>query len=70
MEVRRSLSEHLQRWSRRRPLLLYLGTITLMTAIFAGSLLAEASVGALPGWEIALIAVLSVLSVVSLPLPW
>ena len=63
LEVRHSLSEHLQRWSRRFPLLLYLGTITLMTAIFAGGLLAKAHVGALPGWAIALIGLLTVLSV-------
>ena len=63
LEVRLSPSEHLQRWSRRFPLLLYLGTITLMTAIFAGGLLAKAHVGALPGWAIALIVLLSVLSV-------
>ena len=63
LEVRLSLSEHLQRWSRRFPLLLYLGTITLMTAIFVGGFLAKAHVGALPGWAIALIGLLSVLSV-------
>jgi len=63
LEVRLSLSEHLQRWSRRFPLLLYLGTITLMTAIFVGGFLAKAHVGALPGWTIALIGLLSVLSV-------
>ena len=63
LEVRHSLSEHLQRWSRRFPLLLYLGTIALITAIFAGGLLAKAHVGALPGWAIALIGLLSVLSV-------
>ena len=63
LEVRLSLSEHLQRWSRRVPLLLYLGTITLMTAIFAGGLLAKTHASALPGWAIALIGLLSVLSV-------
>ena len=34
-----------------------------MTAIFTGSLLAKAHVGALPGWAIVLIVLLSVLSV-------
>ncbi|MGO9120767.1 MAG: GH36-type glycosyl hydrolase domain-containing protein [Syntrophales bacterium] len=63
LEVRLSPSEYLQRWSRRFPLLLYLGTITLMTAIFAGGLLAKGHVGALPEWAIILILLLSVLSV-------
>ena len=62
-EVRHSLFEHLQRGIRRFPLLLYLGTITMMTAIFAGGVLAKAHVGALPGWAIALIGLLTVLSV-------
>ena len=62
-EVRRSLFEQLQRWIRRFPLLLYLGAITLMTAIFVGVFLAKAHVGALPGWAIALIGLLTVLSV-------
>ncbi|MFH2011203.1 MAG: glucoamylase family protein [Pseudomonadota bacterium] len=61
LEVNRSLSEHLQRWSRRFPLPLYLGAITLITAIFAGGLLAKAHVGALPGWAIVLIVLFSVL---------
>jgi cyclic beta-1,2-glucan synthetase len=63
LEISLSLSEHLQRWSRRFPLLLYMGTITLMTAIFVGGFLAKAHVGALPGWAIALIGLLLVLSV-------
>ena len=63
LEIRLSPSEYLQRWSRRFPLLLYLGTITLMTAIFAGSLLAKGHVGTSPGWAIVLIVLLSVLSV-------
>ena len=46
---------------RRFPLLLYLGTITLMTAIFTGSLLAKAHAGGLPGWLLALIGILSLL---------
>jgi cyclic beta-1,2-glucan synthetase len=61
LEVRLSLCEHLQKRGRRFPFLLYLGTITLMTAIFAGGLLAKAHVGALPVWAIVLIVMLSVL---------
>ncbi len=63
LEVRHSLSEHLERWSRRFPLLLYLGAIALITTIFAGGMLAKAHVGVLPGWAMALIVLLSVLSV-------
>jgi cyclic beta-1,2-glucan synthetase len=63
LKARLSLYEYLQRWSRRFPLLLYIGAITLITAIFAGGLLAKADVVALPGWAIALIGLLSVLSV-------
>ena len=63
LEVRHSLSEHLLRGIRRVPLLFYLGTITLVTAILTGGLLAKAHVGALPGWAIALIVPLTVLSV-------
>ncbi len=63
LEIRLPLSEYLQRWSCRFPLLLYIGAITLITAIFAGGLLAKADVVALPGWAIALIGLLSVLSV-------
>ena len=46
---------------RRFPLLLYLGTITLMTAIFTGGLLAKAHAGGLHGWLLALIGILSLL---------
>ncbi|WP_435549659.1 GH36-type glycosyl hydrolase domain-containing protein [Desulfobacterium sp. N47] len=63
LEVRLSLFEHLQRWSRRFPLLLYLGTIILMTVIFAVGLMAKAHVGALQGWAIAAIGLLSALCV-------
>ena len=63
LQVRLSPSEYLERWSHRFPLLLYLGTITLMTAIFARGLLVKGHVGALPGWAIVLILLLSVLSV-------
>ena len=63
MDVRHSLSEHLQRWSRRFPLLLYLGSIALITAIFVGALLAKTHVGALSGWAVTLIGLLAVLGV-------
>jgi len=59
--VSHTLSEYLQGWSRRFPLLVYLGTITLMTAIFAVGFLAKAHIGALPGWAIVLIILLSIL---------
>ena len=41
-EVRKSIPEKLQQMGRRCPLLLYLGAIMLITALFAGGLLAEA----------------------------
>ena len=63
LEVHLSLYERLLRWSRRFPLLLYLGAITLLTALFAGGLLAKDHVGALPGWAMALLGFLSVLGV-------
>lgn len=61
LDVRLAPSEHLRRWSRRFPLPLYMGIITLVTASFAGFFLAQAHVGVLPGWAIVLIAFLSVL---------
>ncbi|HJX14254.1 MAG TPA: glycosyltransferase family 2 protein, partial [Candidatus Deferrimicrobiaceae bacterium] len=60
-EVRLSPLGALARRSRRFPLLLYLGTITLMTAIFTGSLLAKAHAGGYPDWLLALIGFLSLL---------
>ena len=60
-EVRLSISEALQRMSCQFPLLLYLGTITLMTVIFTGSLLAKAHAGGVQGWILALIGILSLL---------
>ena len=60
-EVRWSPLEALARRSRRFPLLLYLGTITLITAIFTGSLLAEAHAGGYPDWLLALMGFLSLL---------
>ena len=60
-EVRLSTSEALQRTSGRFPLLLYLGTIVLMTAIFTGGLLAKAHAEDEEGWILALIGILSLL---------
>ena len=61
LDVRHSSLEHLERWSRRHPLLLYLGAIALMTAIFAGALPAKAHVGALPGWAVVPVTLLFIL---------
>ena len=54
-EVRRSTPEALRRLSRRFPLLLYLGTIALITAILTGSLLAKAHASGYQDWLVALI---------------
>lgn len=61
VKVRLSISEALQRMSGQSPLLLYLGTITLMTASVAGSFLAKAHAGGLHGWILVLIGILSLL---------
>lgn len=58
-EVRLSPTVVLQRMSGQCPLLLYLGTITLMTAIVAGSLLAKAHASGAHDWLLALIGILS-----------
>ena len=58
-EVRLSPAVVLQRMSEQCPLLLYLGTITLMTAIVAGSFLAKAHASGVHGWLLALIGILS-----------
>jgi len=60
-EARLSVSEALRKLSSRFSLLLYAGTIMLMTMIFAGSLLAKAHAGGLNGWALGLIGVLSLL---------
>jgi cellobiose phosphorylase len=49
----------LQRMSRQRPVLLYLGTILLMTAIFTGTFLAKAHTTGVAGWLLALVGILS-----------
>mgnify|MGYP001600950853 CR=1 FL=1 len=60
-EVRLSFSDALRKLSSRFPLLLYVGTILLMTTIFSGSLLAKAHAVGLNGWALGLIGTLSLL---------
>jgi cyclic beta-1,2-glucan synthetase len=60
-EVRLSTAEALHRMGRKFPLLLYLGTIILITAIFAGGLMTKAHASGSHGWPLALIGVLSLL---------
>jgi cellobiose phosphorylase len=59
--VRLSTSDALQRTSGRFPLLLYVGTIVLMTGVFTGGLLALAYAGDEEGWFLALVGLLSLL---------
>ncbi len=61
VERRRSLFKALGRVSRRFPLLLYVGTIMLVTAITTGSFLAKAQADGLSGWILGLIGILSLL---------
>ena len=60
-DVRLSALETLQRISGRFPLLIYLGSITLLTALFTGSLMAKAHAGGVYGWLLALTGILSLL---------
>ena len=60
-EVRLSTAEAFQRMRRQFPLLLYLGTITLITVAFAGGLMMKAHAGGSLGWPLALLGVLSLL---------
>lgn len=57
--VRLSPAMVLRRMSGRFPLLFYLGPITLMTAIVAGSFLATAHASGMRGWLLALTGILS-----------
>ena len=57
VNVRRSTPEALQRLSRQYPLLFYLGMITLLTAIFTGSFLAQAHASGYPDWLLALMGI-------------
>ncbi|MGA7578218.1 MAG: glucoamylase family protein [Desulfobaccales bacterium] len=59
--LRRSPLEALRRVSRRFPLLLYVGTIMLVTVITTGSFLAKAQADGLSGWIFWLIGILSLL---------
>ncbi|MEI8190713.1 MAG: cyclic beta 1-2 glucan synthetase, partial [candidate division NC10 bacterium] len=57
--VRLSPAVALQRMSRQRPVLLYLGTILLMTAILTGTFLVKAHANGVAGWLLALVGILS-----------
>ena len=60
-EVRLSLVEALRKIGGRFPLLLYGGTILLMTAVIAGCLAAQAYAGGVRGWALGLVGLLSLL---------
>jgi len=63
VRARLSISDALQRISRRFPLPVYLGTILLVSAVLAGGLLAKAHAAGLHGWRLGAIGALSVLCV-------
>jgi cyclic beta-1,2-glucan synthetase len=60
-EVRHSVSEAFQRASGRFPLLLYVGTIVLMTGVFTGGFVALAYAEDEEGWLLALVGILSLI---------
>ena len=60
-QMRLSNAEALRRMSRRFPLVLYLGSIMLITAIFTTSLLVHAHADGIHGWLLTLIGILLVL---------
>ena len=60
-EVRLSLVDVLRKIGGRFPLLLYGGTILLMTAVIAGCLAAQAYAGGVRGWALGLVGLLSLL---------
>ncbi len=60
--VHASMPEILRRFSRRFPLLLYIGGILLTTALIAVSFVAQAHVDGLGGWPIVLLGLLSFLA--------
>jgi cellobiose phosphorylase len=60
-QVRLAVSGALRKVSSRFPLLPYLGTITLMTAVFTGGLLTKAHGDGLPHWLFVMTGVLSLL---------
>ena len=61
VEVRRSASASLQKMGRAFPLLLYLGTITLITGISSSLLIAKAHAVGFHDWQLALMCILSLL---------
>ena len=61
VEVRRSASASLQKIGRAFPLLLYLGTITLITGIIGGLLIAKAHAVGFHDWHLVLLCILSLL---------
>ena len=61
VEMRRSFFEALRRVSHRFPVLLYVGTIMLVTAITTGSFLARARADGLSGWLVGMMGILSLL---------
>jgi cellobiose phosphorylase len=60
-EARLSIAEAVHRTACRCPLLLYLGTLALLTLIFSGNLMAKAHAGGLQGWILVPTAILVVL---------
>ena len=60
-EVRLSAFKAFQKYISRSPLFLYLGSITLITFIFSGGLLAKAYADGIQDWLLALIGILSLL---------
>jgi cellobiose phosphorylase len=61
-KMRQSISGTVQRIAGRFSLPLYLGAITLITAVFAGGLLAKAHAEGLHNWQLSLIGILSLLA--------
>lgn len=61
VKIRLSPYEMICRYSRRFPLPIYVGSILLLTAIFAGFLIDAAHTGGISGWPLAMIAFLSTL---------
>jgi cellobiose phosphorylase len=59
--MRRSAAATLRKVSSRFPLSLYIGAITLVTAVFATSLLAKASADGVHGWRWEIIGILALL---------
>ncbi len=58
VEVRRSSVDVLQTFIHRRPLFLYVATVTLLSAIFTGSLLAKLHASGVEGWTLVLMGIL------------